>query len=111
LFLLDDCVNLGLTLDYDYWEEDIELEISSHDNIKRRSILIEVQLLLNGAPFGSVLRVQAMISSGEGGDRERCSGMSFRRHLFTATSPYGDGDLHLSDIKTGVTGPLRAKPK
>ncbi|RMJ20810.1 hypothetical protein PHISP_08319 [Aspergillus sp. HF37] len=111
LFSRDDCIDLGLTLDYEHWDEDVELEISSHDKIKRPSILIDVQLVLNGASFGPVFCVRATITPGKGEGRERCSGMGLRRHLFTATSPYGDGDLHLSDMKTGVTAPLRAKPK
>lgn len=61
-------VNLGLTQNYDHWEEDIELEISFHDNIKMPSIILNFNFSLNGISFGSVFRVQAMISSGEGGD-------------------------------------------
>lgn len=50
-------------------------------------------------------------SPARGGDTERCSGMAFRRPFLIATSPYGDEDLHVLDVKTGVTGLLRAKPK
>lgn len=111
MFARDDCSKLGLTLDYGHWEKNIKLELSSHESVERPSIILEVQLMVDGAPFGSVLQVQATISPGAGNGQERCSGMAFRRHFFTAMSPYGHGYLHISDVKTGVTGPLRAKPK
>ncbi|QKX56126.1 uncharacterized protein TRUGW13939_03226 [Talaromyces rugulosus] len=109
--LTDDCFDLGLTETYSGWKPDVSLKISSHEKIKRHSIMVEAQLLLDGEPFGPVLCVRATISPVDGGELERCSGMAFRRNLFTATSPYGGGDLHLSDFKKGVTRSLRGDPQ
>ena len=107
LFRADDCQHLGLIPAYHDWRNKVKLE-TANGTITRKSFPLEVQLLVDGAPFGSVNKVTAAITPGRGGNQARCSGMFLRQTLFTATSPNGQGILYTSDKKTGVTKPLPA---
>jgi hypothetical protein len=107
LFRNDDCKTLGLTPGYHAWKSDVILD-TANGAIRRKSFNLEVQLLVDGEPFGPVLEVTATVSPGSGRDQLRCSGMFLRQALFTATSPNGQGELYISDKKTGVTRPLPA---
>ncbi|KAL1983598.1 hypothetical protein VTN96DRAFT_10177 [Rasamsonia emersonii] len=107
LFRDDDCQWLSLTRGCHFWMPNVLLD-TANGLVTRRSIELEVQLVVNGAPFGNITRVRATITPGFGGDQLRCSGMFLRNQLFTATSPYGQGVLYISDRKTGVTQPLPA---
>lgn len=107
LFRDDDCQKLGLTPDYHAWMNNVRLSTANGD-VMRRSFLLEVQLIVNGASFGTIVQVRATITPGVGHSELRCSGIFLRDTLFTATSPNGKGILYISDKKTGVTKPLPA---
>ncbi len=107
LFRDDDCRKLGLTPGYHAWMNNVTLD-TANGTVIRRSFGLEVQLVVNGASFGTVAQVRATITRGVGGRQLRCSGMFLRHSLFTATSPNGQGILYISNKKTGVTKPLPA---
>lgn len=107
LFRGDDCQKLGLTPAYHAWMGDVNLD-TANGTIRRKSILLEVQLFVNGEPFGPVIETTATITPSLGKTQLRCSGRFLRQALFTATSPNGQGILYISDKKTGVTKPLPA---
>ena len=99
LFRDDDYQQLGLTPAYHTWMNNVMLD-TANGTVPRRSLQLEVQLLVNGAPFGPVDQVRATITPGVGANQLRCSGMFLRQALFTATNPNGQGILYISDKKT-----------
>jgi hypothetical protein len=69
----DDCLLLGLTPGCHGWGNDVLLD-TANGQVRRESIDVEVQLLVNGAPFGPIANVIATITPGMGQDELRCSG-------------------------------------
>ena len=104
----EDCRALGLSPNYPYWGQDVVVD-TSNGRVRRLSFYIAAQLLsANGQPLGPVVLAEAAVIPQIGGNKTRTSGMFFREGLFTATCPFGNGNLYLSDRKSGVTRPLPA---
>ena len=107
LFESDDYFWLGLDDHYMHWSSGATIEMAN-GNVWRNTFMLEIQLSVNGESFGPIIRTEAFISPGLGEDSPRCSGMFLRQNLFTATSPFANGDLLISDRKSGVTKDLKA---
>jgi hypothetical protein len=73
-----------------------------------KSFNVEVQFFVDGETFKPVLEVTATFTPGSGRNQLRCSGMFLRQALFTDTGLDGQGELYISDKKTGVTRLLPA---
>jgi len=107
LYEVDDCARIGLTEEYEGWEDPVQLD-TVNGKITRSTFMVEVRLLAEGRPFGPICEVLAYMAEGAGGSSWRCSGGFLRQELFTATSPRQPTRLYISDRKTGVTRDLPA---
>ncbi|KAH8813080.1 hypothetical protein F5884DRAFT_322937 [Xylogone sp. PMI_703] len=101
----DDAQRLGLTQSYGGWGRRVSLN-TANGKIRRQIFAVEIQLLLNGVPFGDITRISATLTPTNSDGDYRCSGTWLRKLWFTATSPYGNDSLYMSDRKTGVVRPL-----
>lgn len=80
----------------------------ANGRVERRILNVEVQLLIDGVPFGQFVQTTSFLTPRSPAGSSHCSGMFLRSLFFTATCPDGRGMLYVSDKKTGVTGPLPA---
>ncbi|KAK2803561.1 hypothetical protein FQN51_003323 [Onygenales sp. PD_10] len=103
----DDVRDLHIPQGYAHHMANVHLE-TANGQVMRRSILVEIQLVVNGAPLEKIMRVRATITPGNAGIQQRCSGMFLRQNFYTATCPDGNGILYISDKKTGIVSQLPA---